>query len=162
VLLWLIGRKLYELARDWRLGVPGSRMKARAVLMSSALALAPILVVYMFSVSAIGRGIDSWFDVNVGRGLDDALALSRAALSLRVREFSNRTRSVAEELRTARDFELISQLDRLRRFAGGNFAFGQFGREFGNRELVQHGRKFHAKAQRREEFFFLCEFGGFA
>ncbi|MEI8296544.1 MAG: ATP-binding protein [Pseudomonadota bacterium] len=120
VLLWLIGRKLYELARDWRLGVPGSRMKARAVLMSSALALAPILVVYMFSVSAIGRGIDSWFDVNVGRGLDDALALSRAALSLRVREFSNRTRSVAEELRTARDFELISQLDRLRRFAGAS------------------------------------------
>ena len=118
VLLGLIGRKLYELARDWRQGVPGSRMKARAVLMSSALALAPILIVYMFSVNAISRGIDSWFDVNVGRGLDDALALSRAALSLRVREFSNRTRSVAEELRGARDFELISQLDRFRRFAG--------------------------------------------
>ena len=118
VLLGLIGRKLYELVRDWRQGVPGSRMKARAVLMSSALAMVPILVVYMFSVNAINRGIDSWFDVNVGRGLDDALALSRAALSLRMREFSDRTHSVAEELRNAREFELISQLDRFRRFTG--------------------------------------------
>jgi PAS domain S-box-containing protein len=118
VLLGLIGRKLYELVRDWRQGVPGSRMKARAVLMSSALVLAPILVVYMFSVNALNRGIDSWFDVNVGRGLDDALALSRAALSLRMREFSARTRSMAEELRGARDFELITQLEKLRRFSG--------------------------------------------
>jgi nitrogen fixation/metabolism regulation signal transduction histidine kinase len=118
VLLVLIGRKLYELARDWRGQVAGSRMKARAVLMFSSLALAPILVVYLFSVNAINRGIDSWFDVNVGRGLDDALALSRAALSLRMREFSSRTGKLAEELRSLRDFELVSQLDHYRRFVG--------------------------------------------
>jgi nitrogen fixation/metabolism regulation signal transduction histidine kinase len=118
VLLALIGRKLYGLAHDWRAHVPGSRMKARAVLMFSTLALAPILVVYLFSVNAINRGIDSWFDVNVGRGLDDALALSRAALSLRMREFSSRTGKLAEELRSARDFDLVSQLDRYRRVVG--------------------------------------------
>jgi nitrogen fixation/metabolism regulation signal transduction histidine kinase len=118
VLVALIGRKLYELARDWRAQVAGSRMKARAVLMFGTLALAPILVVYLFSVNAINRGIDSWFDVNVGRGLDDALALSRAALSLRMREFSSRTGKLAEELRNLRDFELVSQLDRYRRFVG--------------------------------------------
>jgi len=118
VLLALIGRKLYELARDWRAQVPGSRMKARAVLMSSALALAPILVVYFFSVNAINRGIDSWFTPNVGRGLDDALALSRAALSLRMREFAGRTATLASELKDARDFELGSQLDKNRRVAG--------------------------------------------
>jgi len=118
VLLALIGRKLYELARDWRAQVPGSRMKARAVLMSSALALAPILVVYFFSVNAINRGIDSWFTPNVGRGLDDALALSRAALSLRMREFAGRTATLAGELKDVRDFELDSQLDKNRRVAG--------------------------------------------
>ena len=118
VLVVLIGRKLYELMRDWRAQVPGSRMKSRAVLMFSSLALAPILVVYLFSVNAINRGIDSWFDVNVGRGLDDALALSRAALSLRMREFSGRTAKLAEELGGARDFELVSQLDRYRRLVG--------------------------------------------
>ncbi|HUO80923.1 MAG TPA: ATP-binding protein [Steroidobacteraceae bacterium] len=118
VLLALIGRKLYELGHDWRAQVPGSRMKARAVLMSSALALAPILVVYFFSVNAINRGIDSWFTPNLSHGLDDALALSRAALSLRMREFGNRTATLTAELKEARDFELAAQLDKYRRFAG--------------------------------------------
>jgi nitrogen fixation/metabolism regulation signal transduction histidine kinase len=118
VLLVLIIRKLYELARDWRQQIPGSRMKARAVLTFSVLALVPILVVYFFAVNAINRGIDSWFNVNVGRGLDDALALSRAALSLRMREFSVRTGKLAEELGAARDLELPAQLDRYRHVAG--------------------------------------------
>jgi nitrogen fixation/metabolism regulation signal transduction histidine kinase len=118
VLVALIGRKLYELAHDWRAQVPGSRMKARAVLTFSGLALVPILIVYFFSVNAINRGIDTWFSGNVGRGLDDALALSRAALSLRMREFSGRTGKMAEELGTARDFELPAQLDRDRRLVG--------------------------------------------
>jgi nitrogen fixation/metabolism regulation signal transduction histidine kinase len=118
VLLVLIGRKLYELARDWRRQVPGSRMKARAVLTFSGLALAPILLVYYFSINAINHGIDSWFDVNVSRGLDDALALSRAALSLRTREFATRTARMAEELGGVGDLELVPQLEHLRGFAG--------------------------------------------
>ena len=93
-------------------------MKARAVLTFSALALVPLLVVYFFSVNAINRGIDSWFNVNVGHGLDDALALSRAALSLRMREFNTRTGKLAEELSSARDFDLPTQLERYRRVAG--------------------------------------------
>ncbi|MBS0376718.1 MAG: PAS domain-containing protein [Proteobacteria bacterium] len=118
VLVALISRKLFELARDWRAQVPGSRMKARAVLMSSALAVAPILMVYLFSVNSINRGIDTWFTPNVGRGLDDALALSRAALSLRMREFAGRSATLATELKEARDFEIAAQIDRYRRFAG--------------------------------------------
>jgi PAS domain S-box-containing protein len=118
VLVVLIGQKLYGLWRDWRRRVPGSRMKARAVLTFSGLALLPIMIVYMFSVNAINRGIDSWFDVDVGRGLDNALALSRAALSLRVKEFSARTATLAEELHGVRDAELVTQLERARRFAG--------------------------------------------
>jgi nitrogen fixation/metabolism regulation signal transduction histidine kinase len=118
VLVALISRKLFELARDWRAQVPGSRMKARAVLMSSALAVAPILMVYLFSVNSINRGIDTWFTPNVGRGLDDALALSRAALSLRMREFAGRSATLAVELKEARDFEIAAQIDRYRRFVG--------------------------------------------
>jgi nitrogen fixation/metabolism regulation signal transduction histidine kinase len=120
VLIVLIGRKLYELVRDWRRHVPGSRMKARALLMFTVLALAPIAIVYSFAVNAINRGIESWFNVDVQRGLDDALSLSRAALSLRMREFSGRTTKVAEELRNVKDFELVTQLERYRRFAGAS------------------------------------------
>ena len=118
VLIALLSRKLWDLLRDWRAKVPGSRMKARAVLTFSGLALVPLIIVYAFSVNAISRGIDSWFDVNVGRGLEGALNLSRAALSLRLRDFSARTEKLAAELKTAHDYELISDLDRYRRVVG--------------------------------------------
>ena len=69
VLIGLIAHKLIGLIRDWRKRVPGSRMKARAVMTFSGLALLPIMIVYTFSVNAINHGIDSWFNVNVGRGM---------------------------------------------------------------------------------------------
>ena len=117
VLIGLIAHKLLELVRDWRQRVPGSRMKARAVLTFSGLALLPIMIVYTFSVNAINRGIDSWFDVNVGRGLEGALSLSRAALSLREREFAAHTTTIAAELRDRPDLGLVTDLERLRRLA---------------------------------------------
>lgn len=120
VLTVLIGRKLYELARDWRAHVPGSRMKARAVLVFSVLALTPVALVYSFSINAINRSIDSWFDVDVKRGLDDAVSLSRAALSLRTRELLARTTTVAGELRGLSDAELVAQLERYRRLSGAS------------------------------------------
>ncbi len=117
VLTAMIGRKLHELVRDWRAHVPGSRMKARAVLVFSVLALAPVLLVYSFSLNAINRSIDSWFDVDIRRGLDDALSLSRAALSLRTRELLTRTTTVASELRALRDDELVADLEHYRRLS---------------------------------------------
>jgi nitrogen fixation/metabolism regulation signal transduction histidine kinase len=120
VLISLISRKLYVLIKDYRQQVPGSRMNARAVRMFSLLALAPILVVYLFSVNAINRGIDSWFDVNIGTGLDNALALSRAALSLRTREFGANTKALAADLAETSNVELVTTLDRYRRVAGAS------------------------------------------
>jgi PAS domain S-box-containing protein len=120
VLIGLIGHKLLGLMRDWRHRVPGSRMKARAVLTFSGLALLPMMIVYTFSVNAINRGIDSWFDINVGRGLEGALSLSRTALNLREREFAAHTTTIAAELRDRPDLGLVTELDRLRRLAGAS------------------------------------------
>ena len=53
-----------------------------------ALVVAPLLIVYLFSLDFLNRGIDSWFKVEVKQGLSDALVLSRAALDLRMREYS--------------------------------------------------------------------------
>ena len=118
VLTAMIGRKLYELVRDWRANVPGSRMKARAVLVFSLLALAPVILVYSFSLNAINRSIDSWFDVDVKQGLDNALSLSRAALSLRTRELLARTTTVAGELHGLSDEQILAQLEHYRRLSG--------------------------------------------
>jgi nitrogen fixation/metabolism regulation signal transduction histidine kinase len=101
VLLILIGGRVAQLIRDWRRRVVGSRMEARMVWMSATLALAPLLLVFYFSVVFLNRGIDSWFHVEIREGLEDALTLSRAALDLRMREHLERTRAIASELASA-------------------------------------------------------------
>jgi nitrogen fixation/metabolism regulation signal transduction histidine kinase len=114
-LLVLLAGKLTRLVRDYRRHVPGSRLKGRTVAIFSALAVAPILVVYYFSLQFINRGIDSWFELEVSQGLKDTRELSHAALEVRVREFLQHTQVVAHTLSAGSDFELIGTLDRERR-----------------------------------------------
>src|SRR6202167_1885079 len=94
----LLARKLTQLVRDYRAHVPGSRLTARTVAIFGALVVAPLLIVYLFSLQFLNRGIDSWFHVEVKQGLNDALVLSRAALDLRVREYSHHTENLAHSL----------------------------------------------------------------
>ena len=113
VLLILIGGRLTQLVRDWRNRVVGSRLEARMVWMSATLAMAPLLLVFYFSVVFLNRGIDSWFHVEIRQGLEDALTLSRAALDLRMREYLERTRSIAARIAPVR-VGAIQTLDELR------------------------------------------------
>jgi nitrogen fixation/metabolism regulation signal transduction histidine kinase len=115
MLLVLLVTKLTRLVRDYRRHVPGSGLKARTVAIFSALAVAPILIVYYFSLQFINRGIDSWFELEVSQGLKDTRELSHAALEVRVREFLAHTQVVAKGLSALSDFELIGTLDRERR-----------------------------------------------
>ncbi|MDY6944185.1 MAG: ATP-binding protein [Pseudomonadota bacterium] len=114
VLLILIGGRLAQLVRDWRKRVVGSRLEARMVWMSATLAMAPLLLVFYFSVVFLNRGIDSWFHVEIRQGLEDALTLSRAALDLRMREYLERTRTVAARIAPLRSGAFL-ELDELRR-----------------------------------------------
>src|SRR6202522_209059 len=106
------------LVRDYRRHVPGSRLKGRTVAIFSALAVAPILVVYYFSLQFLNRGIDSWFELEVSQGLKDTRELSHAALEVRVREFLQHTQVVAHSLSGLTDFNLFSTLERERRDSG--------------------------------------------
>ena len=107
----LLARKLWRLVRDYRAHVPGSRLTARTVGIFGALVVAPLLIVYLSSLEFINVGIDSWFKVEVKQGLNDALVLSRAALDLRMREYSGRTQALADKLSTAGPADVQSQLD---------------------------------------------------
>ena len=111
----LLATKLFRLVLDYRRHVPGSRLKGRTVAIFSALAVAPILVVYYFSLQFLNRGIDSWFEIEVSQGLKDTRELSHAALEVRVREFLQHTQVVAHELSPLSDLALIGTLDRERR-----------------------------------------------
>jgi nitrogen fixation/metabolism regulation signal transduction histidine kinase len=114
-LFFLLAVKLTRLVSDYRRHVPGSRLKGRTVAIFSALAVAPILVVYYFSLQFINRGIDSWFELEVSQGLKDTRELSHAALEVRVREFLQHTQVVAHTLSASSDIELVGTLDRERR-----------------------------------------------
>jgi nitrogen fixation/metabolism regulation signal transduction histidine kinase len=111
----LIARKLWRLVRDYRRHVPGSRLTARTVAIFGALVIAPLLIVYLSSLEFINVGIDSWFKVEVKQGLSDALGLSRAALDLRMREYSLRTQALAETLAGTPADSVQAELDAARR-----------------------------------------------
>jgi nitrogen fixation/metabolism regulation signal transduction histidine kinase len=111
----LLARKLWQLYRDFRDHVPGSRLAMRSVVMFGSLVIAPLVIVYLFSLDFINRGIDSWFRVEIKQGLNDAVVLARAALDLRLREQARRTESLAQSLRNLSGSAMLLRLDEERR-----------------------------------------------
>jgi nitrogen fixation/metabolism regulation signal transduction histidine kinase len=129
VLLILIGVNLVRLFREYSANEPGSRLKARMVGAITVLVVAPMAVVYFYSVQFLNEGVDSWFDVQVEQGLDDALKLSRAAIDLRMRDNLKQVRKVSDALLGVSDEDMFSYLSALRAdsdaseisvFAGGS------------------------------------------
>jgi len=142
VLLVLIGSRLYDFIRDWRQHVPGSRLRGRTILMFGGLAIAPLLLVFTFSVLFLTRGIDSWFHAEIRQGLSDALGLSRAALDLRMREYLDRTGQIANRLGGLSGTPLYAALDAEMRAAGADelIVISAGGQTQGySRTGVQHG-----------------------
>jgi PAS domain S-box-containing protein len=111
----LLARKSWQLYRDFRDHAPGSRLTARTVGMFGVLVIAPLVIIYLFSLDFLDRGIDSWFRVEIKQGLNDSLVLSRAALNLRMREQARRTQIFAQALQEVHGTELQQRLDEERK-----------------------------------------------
>jgi len=94
----LLARKIIELVRAFRAQVPGSRLTARTVAIFGSLVIAPLIIVYLFSLEFLNRGIDSWFKVEIKQGLTDALDLSKAAMDMRMQEYARGTQVFASKL----------------------------------------------------------------
>ncbi|MGC4029393.1 MAG: ATP-binding protein [Steroidobacteraceae bacterium] len=129
VLAVMLTRKIWQLVRDYRDHVPGSRLTARTVTIFGSLVIVPLLVVYLFSLGFLNRGIDSWFRLEVKQGLGDALVLSRSALDLRMREQGRRTEEFARSLVNVPAAGLPEALEQERRGTGAveMLVFGQNG-----------------------------------
>jgi nitrogen fixation/metabolism regulation signal transduction histidine kinase len=115
VLVTLIVTNLIRLIRDYRRHVPGTRLKARMVGLLIVVAITPLAIVYIFSVQFINRGIDEWFSVDVERGLENALELSRTALELQRRENLEQLQEIARQLDTSDPGRTVRELGELRR-----------------------------------------------
>ena len=117
--IFLIGN-LSRLLREYRNHVPGSKLKARIVGMFVGLAVLPLLVVFYFSTQFINRGIDTWFNVRVEEGLENALNLSRAALEMQMRQHLYSTQQIAQRLRDVSERQLIFELSMMRGESGAS------------------------------------------
>jgi len=120
LLLGMLIGNLARLARDYRQNVPGAKLKARMVGMFVGLAVLPLLVVFYFSTQFINRGIDSWFNVEVEEGLQNALELSRAALELQKRRNLEATQAAAQRLSLVTDAQVVFELSLQRRESGAS------------------------------------------
>ena len=120
VLFMLLVGNLARLAREYRGHVPGAKLKARVVGMFVGLAVLPLLVVFYFSMQFINRGIDTWFNVEVKAGMENALRLSRAALEMQMGQALGATQQIAQQLGTVSDRQLVFELSMMRRESGAS------------------------------------------
>jgi PAS domain S-box-containing protein len=114
-LLILIVSNLWQLVRDYRRHVPGSRLRARMVSVLVMVAITPLVGLYIFSFEFINRGIDNWLNVDVERGLSDALELGRSALGAQNRDRLEEVRGFAQRLGGVGSQDLVATLGELRR-----------------------------------------------
>jgi nitrogen fixation/metabolism regulation signal transduction histidine kinase len=126
----LLARKIIELVRAFRAQVPGSRLTARTVAIFGSLVIAPLIIVYLFSLEFLNRGIDSWFKVEIKQGLTDALDLSKAAMDVRMREYARSTELFAGQLAVSpvSDWDLATDTQRIESGALEIVVYGSLGR----------------------------------
>ncbi len=123
VLLLLIGVNIAQLVISFRRKDAGSRLTLRMVVLFIILSLVPVTVVYYYSQQFLLQGIESWFDVEIDRAMEDALALSRASLDLHKRERLKSTQLLLSDLSGTSVAGLSISLDDLRdRFGASEVA----------------------------------------
>ncbi|MBT4838479.1 MAG: HAMP domain-containing protein, partial [Methylococcales bacterium] len=98
ILISLIAANFFKMAQQCRYRVPGAKLTLRMGLVFVVVALVPVSVVYYYSLQFLNRGIDSWFDVRIEEGLQNALDLSRASLDLNIAEHKRQTEEVIESV----------------------------------------------------------------
>lgn len=98
LLLGLVVINAWSLVRELKKKEAGSRLTTRMVSLFVLLALAPAAIVFYFSVQFLHQGIDSWFNVEIDRAMDDALELSQSSLAQRMNWHIKQTRQIAAQL----------------------------------------------------------------
>lgn len=120
VLVGLIGANLLRLVHQYRRSATGSRLTTRLVIIFVIMAVVPVSIVFYFSLGFMQRGIDSWFDVRIDNAMTEALALSKSALDLRMREQLKETRNIARQLEKGDENSPLLQLNELREKSGAS------------------------------------------
>ncbi|MDD1617063.1 MAG: Multi-sensor signal transduction histidine kinase [Methylococcaceae bacterium NSP1-2] len=117
VLLGLVGANIFALIKQLKKREAGSRLTTRMVSLFVLLALAPAAIVFYFSMQFLHQGIDSWFNVEIDRAMEDALELSQASLDQRMRWHLKQTQQIIEKLESSSENLATLELENLRQQA---------------------------------------------
>jgi nitrogen fixation/metabolism regulation signal transduction histidine kinase len=117
-LVVLAAVNVVKLIRRYRRQAAGSRLTLRIVVLFVLISLLPVGVVYYFSLGFLLRGIDSWFDVEIDRAMQDALALNQASLDLNQRVLAKYTEQLLTSVQDRSTTAIALALSNLRRHAG--------------------------------------------
>jgi len=114
VLLGLVGVNIYTLIKHTKRREAGSKLTLRMVSLFVVLALAPAAIVFYFSMQFLHQGIDSWFNVEIDRAMEDALELSQASLDQRMRWHLKQTQQLANQLESSSENQAALEMENLR------------------------------------------------
>lgn len=117
-LLGLVGANLYSLTRQLKHREAGSRLTIRMVSLFVLLSLAPAGIVFYFSMQFLHQGIDSWFNVEMDRAMEDALELSQASLDQRIRWNKAQTQQLVEKLSELPESQASLEMENFRMLSG--------------------------------------------
>jgi len=117
VLFWLVGANIFTLTKQLKKREAGSRLTTRMVSLFVLLALAPAAIVFYFSMQFLHQGIDSWFNVEIDRAMEDSLELSQASLDQRMRWHLKQTQQLAATLEFSPTNLLTQEIENLRELA---------------------------------------------
>ena len=81
VLAGVVGWQLFRLFGEYRRRAAGAHLMARVLILFVMLSLAPVGMVYYYSLQFLTKGVDSWLDVQIDTAMADALELNQATLS---------------------------------------------------------------------------------
>ena len=114
VLLVLLGWRLWWLQKRIRRGVFGAKLTLKLLLMFSAVAMLPGLVVYGASVFFLNRSIETWFDVRVDNALASGVKLGQVALDDLLSDLNIKAQRMAISLSDEGMGSIITSLSTLR------------------------------------------------
>ncbi len=96
--LLLIGMSAYQLIREYRRREPGTQLALRILRNIALITFFSMAVVYVFSFLALSRGIDNWFELQVGEAVEEANQLRVLVFDSFETRIRNELDDVVEEL----------------------------------------------------------------
>ena len=114
----VVAVNLARLLRDYRRNAAGARLMARMVVMFVVLGMAPVGIVYYYSLQFLMQGIDSWFNVQIDSAMADALELNQATLNMNKRVLLRLSEQMLESIDDSSQTALTLALSDLRARSG--------------------------------------------